>query len=110
MRRLLLAAILFCSSLLQAEAQTADYRVVPLPQDINISNGLPFTLNAGTRIVYNGNSQMKRNAQFLAQYIKEKTGFELDIVKSRRKKENAITLTTGNAGENPEGYTINVDS
>lgn len=110
MRRLLLAAILFCSSLLQAEAQTADYRVVPLPQKINISNGLPFTLNAGTKIVYNGNSQMKRNAQFLAQYIKEKTGLELDIVKSRRKKENAITLTTGNAGENPEGYTINVES
>ncbi len=110
MKRLLLSAILLCSSLLLTQAQTADYRVVPLPQEINISNGLPFTLNAGTRIVYNGNSGMRRNAQFLAQYIKEKTGLELDIVKSRRKKENAITLTTGNAGENSEGYTINVDN
>ena len=55
-------------SLAQGVKQTANYRVVPLPQEINMKTGQGFTLNAQTRIAYpQGNETLKRDAQLLAE-------------------------------------------
>ena len=86
---------------------TANYRVVPLPQEITETQGESFILDKNTQIVYSGNEEMKRNAEFLAEYIKEKTCFELAV--TDKATANAITLTTGEAGENPEGYRLTAD-
>ena len=50
---------------------------------------------------------MKRNAEFLAEYVKEVTGIELKVTDSAR--ENAVTLAVGEV-ENPEGYNLTVNS
>ncbi len=96
--------IMSCSD----NSYTANYRVVPLPQEINSTQEGEFILDKNTQIVYSGNEQMKRNAEFLAEYIKEKTSFELTVTDNAA--NNVITLTTGEAGENPEGYKLTVNS
>ena len=110
MKRTILSLILFCAVMLAGNAQTVDYRVVPLPQTITPHNGTPFTLDGETKIVYSGGNEMKRNAQFLAEYIKENVGLDLKIVKSRKSKKNAINLVIDNATENKEGYSLTVTS
>ena len=43
----------------------ANYQVIPLPQEINTTEGQPFELAATTKVVYReGNELMERNAQF----------------------------------------------
>ena len=101
--------LLLCCGMYAATAQTADYRVVPLPQEIKMGEGAGFELNGTTAIVYNGDKAMKRNAQLLAEYLKENTGLELKIVKSRKSRVNAINLIINDTHENKEGYILTVD-
>ena len=107
MKQNLFAALLICCGLLSCtnkQSPTADYRVVPLPQEIVTEQGDGFTLSNSTVIVYEGDAEMERNAQFLAEYIKEKTGLELAITDS--KTENAINLNTNKSDENAEAYSV----
>ena len=62
---------------LTAAAANADYRVVPLPREIAAAKGDAYRLNGVTRIVYQGDADMARNATFLAEYIAEQTGMLL---------------------------------
>lgn len=60
--------LLSCTSV----QEPADYRVVPLPQEITLGQGEPFVLDRQVKILYpEGNTDMKRNAEFLAQYVKK---------------------------------------
>ena len=71
-----------CVSSAYADDVKADYRVVPLPENIKILGNKPFLLNASTNIVYaNGDSLLQRNATFLAEYVKKSVGLSL-VVKS----------------------------
>ena len=72
-----LSTLALCMSLLGANAQVADYNVVPLPQNVTAQKGKAFVLTPQTTIVYNGNDEaMKDNANFLAEYIQVITGFK----------------------------------
>ena len=63
---ILMGLAVACSS----EQKTADYRVVPLPQEITAIDGVSFVLDNNVRILYpEGNADMQRNAEFLAQYM-----------------------------------------
>ena len=109
MKQKLFASLLICYGLLSctdSQQPTACYQVVPLPQEIveNACDG--FTLCSTTAIVYDGNAEMKRNAEFLAEYIKEKTGLELAV--SDTKSEKSITLKSGESNGNPEAYSLTV--
>ena len=109
MKQKLLAALFICCGLLSCakeELPTADYRVVPLPQEIIEEEGTGFTLSKNTVIVYNGDAEMKRNAELLAEYVKEKTGLELTVTDHKTSK--AITLSVGEPGENAESYSMKV--
>ena len=111
MKKIFLGALFICSALLSCtspELPTAKYQVVPLPQEIIEEAGDGFVLDNSTCIVYNGDAQMKRNAELLAEYIKEKTNLELTVTDVAA--EGAITLTVGEAGENAEGYNLTVDA
>lgn len=102
---LLLAGMFFSSC---SEQQVADYRVVPLPQAIQVSEGTPFVLDEDVCILYpKENADMKRNAEFLAQYVKESTGKELKI-QGGSEGENAIVLKLGLKSDNPEAYQLKV--
>ena len=86
----------------------ADYRVVPLPQEIVTTDGGCFTLTANTPIVCQGDEAMLRNAQFLVEYVKEKTGLELSVTDMPTTK--AITLALDANIENTESYRLVVDA
>ena len=56
----------------QAPKTTANYRVVPLPQEISNTSAGAFALNAQTRIAYpKGNAALQKDAELLAQYLFE---------------------------------------
>ncbi len=57
----------------------ADYSwAIPSPVSIELTQGAPFTLAEGTRIVFpEGDSLMERNAQFLADFTEQLTGLRL---------------------------------
>lgn len=109
MKKTFLALLAVCFGIVSCKdcRYSADYRVVPLPQEIEQTQEEPFILDKNTQIVYSGNEQMKRNAEFLAEYIKEKTSLELAV--TDKATSNAINLTTGEAGENEEGYELTAD-
>lgn len=101
---LLLGLVVSCSSV----QKPADYRVVPLPQEIIPGEGTPFVLNNNVKILYpEGNADMQRNAEFLAQYVKESTGKVL-TVQPGTEGANSIILGLGLQSENPEGYQLKV--
>lgn len=89
-------------------APTANYQVVPLPQEITVTEGTSFTLDETVAIAYQGDEAMKQNATFLAEYIKEKVGLDLPITNQSSNK--AIRLSVENSGDNPEGYQLTVSA
>lgn len=90
-------------------AQTADFNVVPLPQQITATKAASFKLDANTVISCQTSSQdMKRNANMLAAYIEQATGLRPAV--ATRKGASAIVLQIDKSAAKGEGYTIDVDS
>jgi len=87
-----------------------DYRTIPLAQKIELKAGFTFSLNEKVKITYDSKSiAQKKNAEFLKQFIQEKTGLTLKIAKSTN-KSNRIILAIDTKIEHPEGYKIVIDS
>lgn len=104
----IMLATMLCFAAFQTFAENADYRVVPLPDQINLQNGKSFTISKKTKITYpKGNEKLKRNAAFLAQYIKENTGLALKT-KQGKASRNTIFLQTSAISGNKEAYNIHV--
>lgn len=101
----LLALAAACSSV----QQSADYRVVPLPNEITPMEGKAFTLDNQVKILYpEGDADMQRNAGFLAGYVLESTGKTL-AVEAGATGSHAIVLRLGLQTENPEAYLLEVN-
>lgn len=101
----LLALAAACSSV----QQSADYRVVPLPNEITPMEGKAFTLDNRVKILYpEGDADMQRNAGFLAGYVLESTGKVL-AVEAGATGSHAIVLRLGLQTENPEAYLLEVN-
>lgn len=101
----LLALAAACSSV----QQSADYRVVPLPNEITPMEGKAFTLDNRVKILYpEGDADMQRNAGFLAGYVLESTGKVL-AVEAGTTGSHAIVLRLGLQTENPEAYLLEVN-
>ena len=100
----------FCTGMIACsggKAVKGDYGVVPLPQEVTLTNGNPFVLSPFTKIFYpEGNDKMKKNAEFLASYIKEITGYELATATGQPGK--GISLVIDQSIQNPEGYQLTV--
>ena len=95
-----------CSSV----QQSADYRVVPLPNEIVSTMGEPFRLDNQVKILYpENNPDMQRNAAFLAEYVKESTGRTLAVAPGTE-GTHAIVLQLGLDVENPEAYRMEVNA
>ena len=87
---------------------TADYDIVPAPLEVTAAEGAPFVLKEGTAVNYPaGDDAMRRNAEFLAEYIGEQTGLRL-VPTEDGAGSGAVTLALGDAGGNAEGYRIEV--
>lgn len=72
----------------------ADYQVVPMPLEITAASQGSFLLKSGETICYTaGNEKMKKNAEFLAAFIKEQTGIALKVAEGDG--EEGIVLRLG---------------
>lgn len=104
-----LAACVACSK--EAEAT---YEVVPLPQEVSLTQEEPFRLNKHTSIAYpEGNSLLQRNAEFLSEYIRLSTGFSPELkafVPGSEPDTKSIVLNIDDDIENHEGYTLEVNA
>ena len=89
MKKILLSVALMMATF-SLHATDANYQVVPLPQSITAEKGTPFVLDANTVInVASNDEAMRRNGEFLKQYIQEATGIALN---GMNKKGSTITL------------------
>ena len=103
---LMLAAAVSCSKPIQ---QTADYNVVPLPQEITPAEGPGFLLSSKTVIAYPAdNDTLKRNAELMAEYFKTLTDNDLKLVTEAPEKD-AVVLKDDLDSSNPEAYQITVN-
>jgi len=93
----------------KTEQKSADYKVVPLPQQIVEKQGKPFVLSEDVKIVYpQGNERMQKNAAFLAGYVQEMTGKQLKMG-TGTEKVKVISLQLDESITNPEGYQLLVN-
>src|SRR5574344_99059 len=84
------------SSFCYAQESKVNYRVIPLPQNIETQQGNPFVLNSRTIITYpKSKASLKHEAGFLASYLKETTGKSIKVVMASTKtqKTNVIALS-----------------
>uniref|UniRef100_UPI00359F28F1 beta-N-acetylhexosaminidase n=4 Tax=Prevotella heparinolytica TaxID=28113 RepID=UPI00359F28F1 len=96
------------SSCDNAKKTMADYRIVPLPQEITQSTDGSFELNRSVKIIYPENNEaMRRNAGYLAGYLKKATGTDYTVEAGTEEKGN-ILLALGLTSENPEAYKLQV--
>jgi len=110
MRKTYLLLILLCGimPLVASATPQADYHVVPLPQSIIMSDGEPFVIENGVTVTYPaGNEDLRRNAEFLAEYVEYIDGIRLNVVAGARNA--GIRLTTDSKIKGDEAYTIVVD-
>ena len=111
-QKLLTGAVAAMAFLLPKTAmgQTADFNIIPQPQQVIADASAPFVLNTNTVICLQTNSQdMKRNASMLASYIKEATGITPTIGKFV-KGSPAIILSIDKTISNAEGYKLNANA
>lgn len=98
-----------CSLKPDSHAVQADFKVIPLPQQIVPQGKGAFALTDHTRIVYPaGNEELRRNAVLLADYIRQQTGLEL-LVTDETVSSSAIVLGIGLTSDNMEAYELNVN-
>ena len=54
----------------------ANYQVIPLPQEVSLTQENPFKLNENVLIAYpENNALLQRNAEFLSEYIQQATNY-----------------------------------
>ena len=92
----------------QAPKTTANYRVVPLPQEISNTSAGAFALNAQTRIAYpKGNAALQKDAELLAQYLFEATKVRPTLTTNAQGR-NLIVLSDTLKNNNKEAYRLDV--
>lgn len=89
--------------------QEANYQVIPLPQEVSLTQGNPFKLNGNVLIAYpENNALLQRNAEFLSEYIRQSTGYapKTKAIAADEQVKNAITLGLDPDIANKEGYVL----
>ena len=105
---LLAAFMSFAGAMAADDNRVADYNVIPLPQEVTLTQKGAFVLTGTTPIVYpKGDEQLKNDAQFLSDYIADVTALRLTTTSAKVK--NAITLRLNKKVQSKEGYVITVD-
>lgn len=103
---------IICALLLTScnkDIKVANYEVVPLPHKISYTAGDPFRLKNKIKVVYPAdNIKMQHNAAFLAQYINDIVGIDVDIQTEPSKR--CILLQLDSTINSQEGYKIEVSN
>lgn len=94
MKKLFLLILAGIFSIYNSNGQTVSYSVIPAPQMVNSAGQDSFHLKENTTIVYpKGDELLKRNAEFLSEYIGQATGKALAIrTYTKERKANNIGI------------------
>ncbi|MBO7046840.1 MAG: beta-N-acetylhexosaminidase, partial [Prevotella sp.] len=87
---------------------SAQYDVVPLPQNIELQKGEPFTLWGGLVQIVTP-EELKGEATFLQAYLKDITSETLPIVQKREKGMRYIELSVSPKVTASEGYVLTIN-
>ena len=101
------ALALACASC-TAETE-ANYQVIPLPQEVSLTQENPFKLNENVLIAYpENNALLQRNAEFLSEYIQQATNYapKTKAIAAGEQVKNAIVLGLDPSIANKEGYVL----
>lgn len=118
-----LSLFLFCImaiiSTLSANAQRAEYDVIPLPKEVKVDSANVFVLKNGMEVSFDAsNEEVYRNVLFFRQWIEETTGITLKLAPGDKKAAVRMSLDYPKAkGEvesdlteqQKEAYMIKVD-
>lgn len=91
--------------------EVTSYSVVPMPREVKLTEENPFCLNENTVVAYPaGNTLLKRNAEFLSEYISQSLAFTLPVqeLEEGHTAKHAIVLTLNSTISNKEGYRLSV--
>lgn len=102
------AIVLTATSCCNSDVE-ATYQVVPLPQEVSVSQEPPFRLNKSVSVAYPADNELlKRNAEFLSEYVQQSTGYALKLkpLAEGEQTTNAITLGLDSDIAHKEGYTL----
>lgn len=104
---------------LSANAQRAEYDVIPLPKEVKVDSANVFVLKNGMGVSFDASSEeIFRNVAFLRQWVEETTGISLKLTPTDKKAAIRMTLDYPKAkGEvesdlteqQKEAYMIKVD-
>ena len=89
--------------------QEANYQVIPLPQEVSLTQEKPFWLDGDVLIAYpENNALLQRNAEFLSEYIRQSTDYapKTKAIAAGEQVTNAITLGLDPSIANKEGYVL----
>ena len=103
----LFIGMLCCCALTSMAQGTANYWVIPLPDQITMQKGKPFVLDKNTIIVADNEGKLSRDAQFLQEYIRANTGIEVQTGVGKAK--NAISLRLDKSITSAEGYRVSIN-
>lgn len=87
----------------------ANYQVIPLPQEVSLTQETPFKLNENVLIAYpENNALLQRNAEFLSEYIQQATNYapKTKAIVAGEQVKNAIVLGLDPGIANKEGYVL----
>lgn len=87
----------------------ANYQVIPLPQEVSLTQEKPFKLNENVLIAYpENNALLQRNAEFLSEYIQQATNYapKTKAIAAGEQVKNAIVLGLDPSIANKEGYVL----
>ncbi|MDR0977414.1 MAG: beta-N-acetylhexosaminidase [Prevotellaceae bacterium] len=112
MKKLFLPLVAVVLTACSTTVKEANYQVVPLPNSISLETDAPYTLSKSTLIAYpEGNEPMKRNAEFLSDYIARATGYTLKTRAYTDSKlpADAIVLELDSSVQGAEAYQLTVN-
>lgn len=108
MIRHLLWAALFLLPLATHAQLRANFDLIPKPHSVQVKAQSPaFWLDAHTTIVHGKGKAARRNAQFLQEYVRHRTGFDLRLSR-RAPQANYILLSDGLQASQSEAYRLSV--
>jgi len=100
--------LIFATATLMASPSTPDISLVPKPKSITQLNGSASTLDAQSRILYEGKGA-EEIAHLLAESLRASTKLPFPIAKyesSNAKNSIALIVSTQTKDKNPESYTL----
>ena len=119
MKNIFLFVVLAIAGTLSANAQRAEYDVIPLPKEVKVDSANVFVLKNGMGVSFDAsNEEVYRNVLFFRQWIEETTGITLKLAPGDKKAAIRMSLEYPKAkGEvesdlteqQKEAYMIKVD-